>query len=62
MLLRKLWSKTVETMCGVSSPSEEDQRQAIPAPIQNFKLNALLNRNELHFMRRQVRLSQHVRE
>ena len=48
--------EAVEAMRRISGPGEEDERSAGTAPIQNFKLNTLFDGDQLHFMRRGVRL------
>ena len=57
MLIGELWSEAVETMRGIPSPGQEDERPAGSAPIQNFKLNTLFDGDQLDFMWRCVRLS-----
>src|SRR5258706_7950075 len=57
MSLGELWGEAIETMRGIPSPRQEDERPAGSAPIHNFKLNTLLDGDQLNFMWRRVRLS-----
>lgn len=52
----ELWSEAVEAMGSVSGASQEDERPAGAAPIQNFKLNTLLDGHKLNLVGRGIRL------
>ena len=46
----ELWSEAVEAMGSVSGACQENERPAGAAPIQNLKLNTLLDGHKLNLV------------